>query len=139
MKKGMDRRYLAFYILAVVGLLVSIYLTVEHYNTSILVCPESGIVNCSTVLTSVYSSFFGIPTAILCVIWFLAAPYALLRGGESLRFLWSLAGAAGVFYSLTAFALLGAICIWCTTADILIVAILAMTYLVIKPSGKVHK
>jgi uncharacterized membrane protein len=135
----MKSKKTAFYILAALGVVISIYLTIEHYNNSILVCPTSGIVNCSTVLTSVYSSFYGVPTAVLLLIWFIVAPFALIHRNDNIKFLWSLAGIVGVAYSLTAFTLLDAICIWCSSADILIIVILAMTYFVIKPSGKVHK
>jgi uncharacterized membrane protein len=50
--------------LALVGLGISIYLTIEHFAHYKLVC-YSGIFNCQAVTTSKWSVFLGIPVAIL--------------------------------------------------------------------------
>ena len=60
-------------ILAVGGLAVSAYLTVEHYSSSTtLACPETGVVNCVKVTTSSYSTLAGVPVALLGLLFFAA-------------------------------------------------------------------
>ncbi|MGE5292829.1 MAG: vitamin K epoxide reductase family protein [Micromonosporaceae bacterium] len=52
--------------LSLVGLGISIYLTIVHYSTSVgLACPNTGTVNCEKVITSPESYVFGIPVAVL--------------------------------------------------------------------------
>jgi uncharacterized membrane protein len=58
---------LTVFLLTLVGLGVSIYLTITHYDTSVtLVCSDKGLVNCEEVTTSSQSMVFGIfPVAVL--------------------------------------------------------------------------
>jgi uncharacterized membrane protein len=62
-------RWLAWttWILSLVGLAVSIYLTVEHFTSnSLALCPETSGVNCTKVTTSPESMVFGVlPVAVL--------------------------------------------------------------------------
>ena len=60
-------------IVALAGLAVSAYLTVEHYSSSTtLACPETGVVNCVKVTTSSYSTLVGVPVALLGLLFFAA-------------------------------------------------------------------
>src|SRR5580658_7780315 len=60
-------------LLSLGGLSVSIYLTVAHYGSGItLACPDSGIIDCQKVTTSPQSMIFGIPVAVLGVVFFAA-------------------------------------------------------------------
>jgi uncharacterized membrane protein len=61
--------------LALVGLAISIYLTVEHYAKIPLFCSTTGLVNCSSVLTSQYSVVPGtsFPITIPGLIWFVVS------------------------------------------------------------------
>jgi uncharacterized membrane protein len=53
------------------GLAVSVYLTVEHATAArTLACPETGVVNCATVLSSPQSVVLGIPVAVLGLAYF---------------------------------------------------------------------
>jgi uncharacterized membrane protein len=55
------------WLLSFVGLGISIYLTIAHFEgTQILACPTGGgVIDCAAVTTSPQSYFFGIPVAIL--------------------------------------------------------------------------
>lgn len=60
-------------LLSLVGLGLSIYLTVAHYTTpTLLACPETGLINCAKVTTSSYSEILGIPVALLGLLYFVA-------------------------------------------------------------------
>lgn len=75
-------------LMALVGLGISIYLTVVHYDAHIsLACTNGGIVNCTDVTSSAWSVIPGtsIPITIPGMLWF------LVSGGLAL---WSLAGLA---------------------------------------------
>jgi len=68
--------------LAAIGLGMATYLTIVHFvGTKILVCANGGIVNCQTVLTSPESYVFGIPVAVLGLVYYvpmsaLCSPWA---------------------------------------------------------------
>src|SRR3954464_4543371 len=71
--------------LALVGLAVAVYLTIEHFTASTtLACPDTGALNCLKVTTSDQSKFVGIPVAVLGLIHFVAL------GAVSLPALWRL-------------------------------------------------
>src|SRR6266496_201041 len=62
---------IATFVLALAGLGVSIYLTIAHFTESALAgCSESGLVNCTKVITSPQSYVFGIPVAVLGLAFF---------------------------------------------------------------------
>ncbi|MEN3307829.1 MAG: hypothetical protein V7603_4031 [Micromonosporaceae bacterium] len=123
-------------LLAVAGLALAGYLTVEHYTASTtLACPETGVVNCQKVTSSAQSAVFGIPVALLGLLFFAAmVPFSLpmawrspspaLRRG---RAAFALVGVGFVFYLVyTELFTLGAICLWCTAVHILTVALFAV-------------
>jgi uncharacterized membrane protein len=114
--------------LAVAGLALSIYLTIEHFSGSTsLACPETGVVNCLKVTTSAQSKVFGIPVAVLGLAYFVAMiPLCLpvaWRDPRPLvgraRLVASGAGVAFVLYLLYAELLvIGNICLWCTAVHV---------------------
>jgi uncharacterized membrane protein len=55
------------WVLSMIGLGVSIYLTITHYDTSVVIaCSDKGLVNCEKVTTSAQSMVFNIfPVAVL--------------------------------------------------------------------------
>ena len=56
---------------SLLGLGAAAYLTFEHFTSSTtLACPETGVVNCAKVTTSAYSTVFGIPVAVLGLLFF---------------------------------------------------------------------
>ena len=78
-------------LLALVGLGLSVYLTVAHYSdASVLACPEHGAIDCAKVTTSSYAVQHGIPLAVFGLGFFvvtmiLQAPPLWARAGRALR------------------------------------------------------
>ncbi|GAA3253076.1 vitamin K epoxide reductase family protein [Dactylosporangium siamense] len=124
-------------VLSVVGLAVSVYLTIEHYTSSTtLACPDTGALNCLKVTTSEQSTLFGVPVAVLGLLYF-AAMVALAPLWRTPRRDVRLArlafAAVGVlFVAWLVFAelfILDAICLWCTAVHVLAVGLFAVTAL----------
>ncbi|MEV6868241.1 vitamin K epoxide reductase family protein [Streptosporangium subroseum] len=58
-------------VLALLGLAISIYLTINHYtDPRTLACPDTGALNCVKVTTSPESVIFGIPVAAYGLLFF---------------------------------------------------------------------
>lgn len=116
-------------VLSVLGLLDAAYLTYEHYTGSTsLVCSETAQVNCTKVTTSQWSEIFGIPVALLGLLFFVAMvilslPPVWRRAPEwvqKLRLAGGVVGILMVFYLLWAeFFGVHAICLWCTGVHII--------------------
>src|SRR5262249_42428779 len=110
--------------LCVVGLAISGYLTYEHYTASkSLVCSDNGVVNCLQVTTSAQSTVFGIPVALLGLVYFVAMiPLCLPAAWRSrrpevraARIGAAVVGIGFVFYLLySELFTIGKICLWCT-------------------------
>ena len=122
--------------LAVVGLLVSAYLTWVHYFGIAPVC-IGGSGGCETVQSSRYATVLGVPVAVLGVV-----AYAGLLVSASLR------GEVGVYLSLlialvgTLFSayltyleifVIGALCQWCLASAAIMVAALVCTSIAARP------
>jgi len=114
--------------LSAAGLGVSGYLTAAHYTSpSLLVCSASGAIDCAKVTTSSASRLFGIPVAVLGLVWFvpmlgLSLP-AVWRSPDSrvavARLAWVTAGIGFVVYLIYAeLFVVGAICLWCSTVHL---------------------
>ncbi len=116
-------------LLAALGLADALYLTFVHFATAALVCSTSGLVDCHAVLTSQYSVVFGVPTSLYGVVWFLAVALVAWRRPHwqlALRLL-SWAGALVVIGLVYAeLFLIGAICLYCSLAHLLVLAILVV-------------
>jgi uncharacterized membrane protein len=123
-------------VLVVAGLAVAGYLTVEHYTASkTLACPETGVVNCQKVTTSAQSAVFGIPVAVLGLVFFVVMlPLCLPVAWRSARreVVWGrigfgLVGVGFVVYLVyTELFTLNAICLWCTAVHVITVALFAV-------------
>jgi len=111
-------------ILLVAGILDGIYLTIVHFIPAALKCPTVGtVVNCDRVLTSAFSNIFGIPLAVLGLLWFIAGLVLLFHYRKTVIVnIWSLVGLGGVLYSFTAQIILGTVCIYCLLLDALIIS-----------------
>ncbi len=116
-------------LIAVLGLLVSAYLTYEHYSASTtLACSDNGKVNCLKVTTSSYSKVLGVPVADLGVVFFVVMTLLCLpaawRSGSALlgrvRLAGCVVGVVSALYLVWA-ELFGvsAICLWCTGVHVL--------------------
>ena len=115
--------------MALAGTAVSLYLTIAHYgDPDLLVCSDTGTVNCSAVTSSDASLLLGIPVALLGLLWFLAVTVLCLpiawRAANRLvhqaRMAALVAGMGFVLWLIYAeLIIVGAICLWCTVAHVL--------------------
>jgi uncharacterized membrane protein len=120
-----------------VGLGVSIYLTVAHYTASVtLACPDSGTVNCEKVTTSPQSMILGVPVALLGVVFFstllvLSFPHTWTRGHPLLRLTRLGLVISGVGFAVyliyTELFTVHAICLWCTAAHVVAFLLFVVT------------
>jgi len=122
--------------LCIVGLLVSAYLTYEHFTASTtLACPNTGAINCAKVTSSEYSRLAGIPVALLGLLFFagmtlLCAPQ-LWRSRSPwpgrARLAAATVGLLFVFYLVWAELFrINAICLWCTVVHALTLVLFAV-------------
>ena len=132
----MGRSRTAALVLAVVGLLVSAYLTYEHLTSSTtFACPATATIDCVKVTTSQWSTFLGVPVAILGLAYFvvmtaLCLPPAWHRPLDTVR----LAGAGlGVVFALYLVYVelfrVDAICLWCTAVHVVTFALFGVLLL----------
>ncbi len=123
--------------LSIAGIAVSTDLTIAHYTTpALLACPETGVINCAKVTTSSYATLFGVPLALLGLLFFVAMLVAqlppmwritkpLVKWG---RLAFASSGLLFIFYLLyVELFRLNAICLYCTAVHILTVALFILT------------
>jgi uncharacterized membrane protein len=116
-------------VLCVAGLGISGYLTAAHYlSSNILVCSESGAVDCAKVTSSAASKLAGVPVADLGLAFFagmlvLCLPAAWRSERPEVHWLRT-AGAVGgigfcVYLIYSELFRVRAICIWCTAVHVI--------------------
>jgi uncharacterized membrane protein len=121
---------LTTWVLSLLALGVSIYLTIAHYDTSVsLACSDKGVINCAKVTTSSQSMVFGIfPVAVLGLAFyaFMAAINSPLgwrwnrREVQWLRLGSVIVGMGFVLYLVYAELIqIRNICLWCTSVHAL--------------------
>jgi uncharacterized membrane protein len=126
----MSRLPLVALLVSLAGVVVSIYLTVLHYEGVAPGCPVSGPVNCEAVLSSPYALIAGlpVPTSAAGIAWFGVSAVLWTRPLTWIHLAWSALGLATVVYLVfVEIVRLGAICLWCTAAHVLVVAIVLVT------------
>ena len=114
--------------LGVVGLLVSAYLTFEHYTANAtLACSVGGLIDCATVTTSPWSTFLGLPVALLGLAFFVVTLGLCLprvwrrpeRWLDAVRLGWLTIGLGMALYLVWAeLYRIHAICSWCTVVHV---------------------
>jgi uncharacterized membrane protein len=131
--------------LAVLGLLVSIYMTIYNLTESTIMCLGNG--GCSTVNSSPYAKVYNIPVAAIGIAGYLAIVAALLlerrnaffeTNGSMLIFGLALVGFLFTLYLIyVELALIHALCPFCVTSQITmtVLFILAVIRLVRQPSN----
>ncbi len=129
------------FVLSLVGVAISIYLTSVHYAKVPLICSTNGLVDCASVLSSPYSVIPGttIPITIPGLVWCLAmaglafAAWRLWPERRDLRiaqFVLSLLGMVSVLYLVYAeLVRLHHICAWCTGLHVIILVMFLVTIL----------
>jgi len=126
-------------VLALIGVALSVYLTITHLEPKALFCSDSGIVNCAAVTSSAQSKVFGIfpvaelglafyvVMAVLCTPWAWRMRRPLRLGSLSIgvqevrwiRLAAIIAGMGFVLYLLYVELIqLGQICLYCTGVHI---------------------
>jgi uncharacterized membrane protein len=113
--------------LSVAGIGVSGYLTVLHFIGFAPACPATGPINCEAVLSSPYAVIAGtsVPTSAAGIVWFAVSAGLWLRPPGTLQLAWSVLGVVTVLYLVfIEIVRLGSICLWCTSAHVLVVALL---------------
>lgn len=109
-----------------VGAAVSIYLTALHYVGVVPGCPVTGPINCDAVLTSPYAVIAGtpVPTSAAGIVWFAISAVLWTRPTGRVQMAWSALGLLTVLYLVfLEIVRIGAICLWCTGAHLLVVVI----------------
>ncbi len=119
--------------LSVLGLLVSAYLTFEHFTAnSTLACSIGGVVDCAKVTSSPWSTLMGVPVALLGLIFFAVTLWLCLPGTwrrtqgwlDPARLAWLTVGLGMVLYLVWAELFrIHAICLWCTVVHVLTFAL----------------
>ena len=108
------------------GVAVSIYLTIFHFVGLIPACPVTSRINCEVVLSSSYGVIAGtpVPTSAAGIVWFGIAVALWLRPFGWMQLAWSAVGLLTVMYFIyVEIVPLGAICLWCTAAHVLVLVI----------------
>ena len=128
----MSRPQLVGLVAGLAGVAVSIYLTVLHYVGIVPGCPVTGPINCDAVLSSADAVIRGtsIPTSAAGIVWFGISAALWTRPVGRVQLAWSALGLLTVLYLVfLEIVRIGAICLWCTAAHVLVVVIflLALT------------
>lgn len=111
-----------FIILSIIGLVISLYLTLYHYDSQIpLECPTRGIINCESVLNSSYAYLLGLPLALYGLAFFVLEFVVIWLENKEIMALYNAMGIGFVFYFIYSEALIGSICIYCTFVHVIVV------------------
>ena len=112
--------------LGAIGLVDSLYLSANSLDESVqLVCPNTGVINCGTVTSSLYSRVLGIPVALLGAIWFAIMVALIYTNRPSYTIvlvpLWVSGMAFAGYLIFVELSVLHAICLYCTLAHVIAV------------------
>ena len=125
---------LTYLILSVVGVAISIYLTIAHYDKVPVACSTSGVINCERVLSSSFSVVPGttIPISVPGLLWFVVSgilaflAWRVWPERRQLKLIeagWFGLGVLTALYLVYAeLVYLHNICAWCTALHIIMLA-----------------
>jgi uncharacterized membrane protein len=122
--KGLGKRLQnARMLLAALGLLISIYLAVSSSLNIQVACPSTQLINCSRVLSSLYSTTFGVPNTYYGILFFvLVLVFSYIKQPELLALL-NAGGLGFMLYFLYSEYRLGSICLYCTAVHVITFAL----------------
>ena len=118
---------IASLLLSIYGLGASIYLTITHFEPKALACVSNATFNCEKVTQSPQSEIFGIPVAILGLLFFVPMLLACLppawrtsdRRVHLARLAMAVTGVGMIIYLIIAeLFIIKAICLWCSSVHI---------------------
>jgi uncharacterized membrane protein len=125
---------LSTFVLSLSGLAIATYLTIVHFDSSVvLACSSNPGISCEKVTTSAQSYFLGIPVSVLGLGQYVAmsvlnSPFAWRRPERWLhvaRFSLAAVGFCFILWLIYAeVVIIGAICLWCSAVHLITVAIL---------------
>lgn len=121
------------FIVALIGVALSIYLTIEHFTSpSVLACPEGATINCAKVTSSSWSVIVGIPVAVLGLAYYVVMSLLLLpaawrrRQLDPVRVVGAVVGIVMVLYLVwVELFQVSALCLWCTAVHVCTLVLLA--------------
>ncbi|HEV2655453.1 MAG TPA: vitamin K epoxide reductase family protein [Ktedonobacteraceae bacterium] len=137
-----SRGQITLFVLSLLGIVISIYLTSVHYENVPLVCSTSGLVDCASVLSSPYSlvpdttipitvpglAWCLVSAALAFVAWRVWPQLPQLRTIRIAQFVWTLIGILTVLYLVfVELVRLHRICAWCTALHVIIFVMLLIT------------
>lgn len=135
-KKGRSAPRTVLLVLAVLGLLISAYLTWTHFAGLAPICTGGGE-GCETVQSSRYAVLLGVPVALLGLIAYggLIISAALWgQAGIYLGFLISLVGTLfSAYLTYLEIFVIGALCQWCLASAAIMPAAMICTTLAVRP------
>jgi uncharacterized membrane protein len=123
------------FLLSLIGLGLSIYLTVTHFDKQLLACSGTGFVDCAKVTTSAQSRFLGVPVAFLglanyVVMTALNSPWGWRAKSYWLhvvRFVLAIGAMCFVLWLISAeLLIIDNICLYCTGVHIVTFALLVV-------------
>jgi uncharacterized membrane protein len=130
---------ITFLVLSVIGVAISIYLTVAHYAKAPVVCSNTGIIDCQRVLSSIYSfvPYTKIPISLPGLAWFLTSAviaffaWRVWPEQRALRLvqagLFGLGVLTALYLVYVEITFLHVICAWCTSLHIIMLVMLLIS------------
>jgi uncharacterized membrane protein len=127
---------ITFFVLSIIGVAISVYLTVAHYEKAPVVCSNTGLIDCQRVLSSIYSfvPYTHIPISLPGLGWFVVSTvvaflaWRIWPERRDLKIAQVVLFGSGVltalylvFVELTD---LHTICAWCTSLHIIMLVML---------------
>jgi uncharacterized membrane protein len=120
------------FVLSLLGLGVSIYLTIDHFAKISPVCSGGGLITCKKVTTSAQSYFLHIPVAMLGLGFYVVmvainSPWAWRAADRRVHMVRLGLSVVGICFALYLVAcellIIGNICLWCTSVHIITFAL----------------
>ncbi len=129
-----QRLGLAAFVLSLIGVGLSTYMTIAHFTeAAILACAGGGELSCTAVTTSPQSRLVGVPVVLIGLTYFvvmgvLTSPPVWTRGARIVavvRTVLAISAVAFVLWLVAAEVLIiGHVCLWCTAVHVVALAIL---------------